>query len=85
MTNSRRRPSNLAQEKSRIDRGEQGDKAPGFDPGAAPLGTDEEAAGNHAIVDGMAARRKRPPRPAGQTADPDESIAPDGGPPKRTP
>jgi len=85
MTNSRERPLNPAQEKSRIDRGEHGDKAPGFDPGAAPLGTDEEAAGNHAIVDAVAARRKHPARPAGQTADPDESISPDGGAAKRTP
>lgn len=31
--------------KHAIDSGRTGDKAPGFDPAAAPLGTDEEAGG----------------------------------------
>lgn len=39
------RGANPAQIKGDIDAGETGDKTPGFDPGAAPLGTDEEAAG----------------------------------------
>ena len=37
--------ANPAQIKGDIDSGATGDKAPGFDPGAAPLGSDEEAAG----------------------------------------
>lgn len=85
MTRGLEKPANPAQEKSRIDRGKEGDKTPGFDPGVAPLGTDEEAAGNHAIVDGMAAIRRHPEEPTGQTADPDETIAPDGGALKPTP
>jgi hypothetical protein len=31
--------------KAEIDRGSTGDKVPGFDPGAAPLGTDDESGG----------------------------------------
>jgi hypothetical protein len=37
--------SNVTHLKDDIDSGRTGDKAPGFDPAAAPLGTDEEAAG----------------------------------------
>ena len=36
---------NVAQLRAIIDNGETGDKAPAADPAAAPLGTDEEAAG----------------------------------------
>ena len=36
---------NVAQLKDDIDSGRTGDKVGGFDPGAAPLGTDEEAGG----------------------------------------
>lgn len=36
---------NAAQAKDAIDSGAAGDKVPGFDPAAAPLGTDEEAGG----------------------------------------
>jgi hypothetical protein len=39
------RPSNPAELKAEIDSGRTGDKVPGFDPAAAPLGTDAEAAG----------------------------------------
>lgn len=83
MTDKSRTPANPALEKSQIDRGERGDKAAGFDPGAAPMGTDEEAAGNHAIPDGLAAvgRVSRPP--PGQTTDAEHSIAPDAGKPKK--
>jgi hypothetical protein len=77
------RALNPAEEKARIDRGETGDKVPGFDPAAAPLGTDEEAAGTHAMPDGMAAVRRPPLRPpAGQTPAPEDSIAPDADPAK---
>lgn len=37
--------TNVAQLRDRIDRGEAGDKVSYPDPAAAPLGTDEEAAG----------------------------------------
>jgi hypothetical protein len=37
--------SNVTHLRRDIDSGRTGDKAPGFDPAAAPLGTDEEAAG----------------------------------------
>lgn len=37
--------SNVAQLRDDIDRGRTGDKVAGFDPAAAPLGTDEEAGG----------------------------------------
>ena len=36
---------NAAQAKHAIDSGATGDKVPGFDPAAAPLGTDDEAGG----------------------------------------
>lgn len=73
---------NSAQDKHRIDRGEGGDKAPGFDPAAAPLGTDEEAAGTPARPDPMHTTR-RPGRPAGLTASPEDSIAPDAMPARK--
>lgn len=37
--------SAATRDKDAIDRGLTGDKVPGFDPGAAPLGTDDESAG----------------------------------------
>jgi hypothetical protein len=36
-------PTNAARLRSAIDSGQTGDKVPGADPAAAPLGTDEEA------------------------------------------
>jgi hypothetical protein len=39
------RGATAAQLKDDIDSGRTGDKLAGFDPGAAPLGTDEEAGG----------------------------------------
>jgi hypothetical protein len=36
---------NWQQVRAKIERGESGDKIGGFDPAAAPLGTDDEAAG----------------------------------------
>jgi hypothetical protein len=50
--------------KAAIDRGLTADKVPGFDPAAAPLGTDSEAAG--APPEGA----DGPPVPAGALADP---------------
>src|SRR3954470_11086562 len=46
------------------DRGLTGDKVPGFDPAAAPLGTDAEAAG------APPAASADPPLPEGARADP---------------
>lgn len=79
----RREPekANAAQVKDDIDRGLTGDKAPGFDPAAAPLGTDEEAGGAPHDPRLMAAERRaqsaagvRSRRP--NAADP--SLPPDG-------
>jgi hypothetical protein len=53
-----------ARRKAAIDRGLTADKVPGFDPGAAPLGTDDEAGGAPA---GAVAE---PPLPAGARVDP---------------
>src|SRR5512134_3132711 len=39
------RAMNWQQVRAKIERGESGDKIGGFDPAAAPLGTDDEAAG----------------------------------------
>ena len=38
-------PRNWQQVRAAIERGESSDKIGGFDPAAAPLGTDDEAAG----------------------------------------
>lgn len=42
---ARQQGSTTAQLKHDIDSGRTGDKAPGFDPAASPLGTDDEAGG----------------------------------------
>jgi hypothetical protein len=39
------KPQNWQQVRAKIERGESSDKIGGFDPAAAPLGTDDEAAG----------------------------------------
>ena len=39
------KPQNWQQVRAKIERGERSDKIGGFDPAAAPLGTDDEAAG----------------------------------------
>lgn len=44
-----------------IDSGRTGDKVPGADPAAAPLGTDEEAAGTP--LDPQTVERERPGMP----------------------
>jgi hypothetical protein len=71
---------NASQEKARIDRGDYGDKVPGFDPAAAPLGTDEEAAGTPPPA--IEPRRTAARPPAGQTPSPEDSIAPNADPAK---
>src|SRR4051812_6845187 len=64
-------PAAAARRKAEIDRGLTEDKVPGFDPGAAPLGTDDEAAGAPPVA------VAEPPLPetarvdpSGQAADP---------------
>jgi hypothetical protein len=53
-----------ARRKAAIDRGLTADKVPGYDPGAAPLGTDDEAGG------APAASIAEPSLPAGARVDP---------------
>lgn len=51
-------------------RGETGDKIPGFDPAAAPMETDAEAGGSHVAggAGAPAARRYRPPETSSGSA-----------------
>lgn len=51
MTRERKRGANVAQLRDAIDRGRTGSKVPHPDPAAAPLGTDEEAAGTPPTAD----------------------------------
>lgn len=80
------RRANPAEIKHDIDSGQTGDKTPGFDPGAAPLGSDEEAAGP--MVSGATEARERTQEKAGRprqehpnAATPE--LAPDGRQPKQ--
>ena len=75
------KPLNAPQQQARIDRGEEGDKVPGFDPSAAPLGTDEEAAGTPTLQHPARPPSNARPQP-GFTPRPDDSIAPDAAPHK---
>ncbi len=58
------RHSNSAQLRNDIDQGRTGDKVRGFDPAAAPLGTDDEAGGAPpsaaAIAQARVAERRKP-------------------------
>src|SRR5437762_9137480 len=56
--------------KHAIDAGRTGDKVPGFDPGAAPLGTDEESAGTPPVSDADDRTAGRLRAPAELAADP---------------
>jgi len=81
------RRANPAEIKGDIDSGETGDKVPGFDPGAAPLGSDEEAAGP--MVSGRTEARERAQERAGrpQQAHPNAAtpeLAPDAEPPRQS-
>ena len=75
-------PPNVAQLQADIQHGLTGDKAPGFDPAAAPLGTDEEAGGHPAQpaqvrqARAQAASGAQPARPNAS----EPSRAPHGGP-----
>ena len=51
---------NWQQVRAKIERGESGDKIGGFDPAAAPLGTDD--GGAHASGRGGCEPRRRPVR-----------------------
>jgi len=77
--------SNVAQLKDDIDSGRTGDKVAGLDPGAAPLGTDEEA-GGAAPSPALIARMRqveREGRPNSATANAAEPrLAPDARMPK---
>ncbi|HSV02833.1 MAG TPA: hypothetical protein VLI41_06465 [Phenylobacterium sp.] len=80
------RGANPALIKGDIDSGETGDKVPGFDPGAAPLGSDEEAAGP--MVSGRTEARERvqeraarPQERRPNAATPE--LAPDGAAPRQ--
>lgn len=80
------RRANPAEIKGDIDSGETDDKTPGFDPGAAPLGTDEEAAGP--MVSARTEARERVQERAGrpQETHPNAAtpeLAPDGKSPKQ--
>src|SRR3954452_7707649 len=56
-------PAAASRRRAATDRGLTGDKVPGFDPAAAPLGTDAEAAGAPPVA-------ADPPLPEGARADP---------------
>ena len=64
-------PASAARRNAAIDPGLTADKVPGFDPAAAPLGTDDEAAGAPpaAVADPLLSREARAD-PAGLAADP---------------
>jgi hypothetical protein len=57
--NPEARNSTGAQLKADINAGRTGDKVPAFDPAAAPLGTDEEAAGTPTPPEAWAAARRQ--------------------------
>lgn len=68
----------VAQLKADIDAGRMGDKRRGFDPAAAPLGTDAEAAGTPLPESSVAQARRREARPELESATgARDSVAPD--------
>src|SRR4051794_5901097 len=76
----------VARLKADIDAGRTGDKGRGLDPAAAPLGTDDEAAGTPPLAKTVQQARASAAAPelAGFTG-PEDSIAPDAGPGKAVP
>jgi hypothetical protein len=50
---------NIDRLRAEIDSGRTGDKVPVADPAAAPLGTDEEAAGTPTVPEAIAQARQR--------------------------
>lgn len=77
MTPSDKKPDNVTQLRGDINRGETGDKVAGNDPAAAPLGTDEEAAGTPPsgaeVAAARQAERKPGADPAPNAANPDQT------------
>ncbi|OAP39137.1 hypothetical protein AU381_08525 [Sinorhizobium glycinis] len=67
MSSSPETESNPAQVRGDIQRGRTGDKRPGFDPAAAPLETDAEAAGTP--LDAEATRNARAAQVHGKPTD----------------
>lgn len=72
---------NTARLRADLDAGKTGDKTPGEDPAAAPLGTDEEAAGTPIDPELAEQARRAERRPDGealsrQNATPDREDAP---------
>ena len=62
-----------------IDSGRTGDKTPGFDPAAAPLGTDDEAGGAPPTPEDIdQARRAERRRPARSPNAAEAELQPDG-------
>jgi hypothetical protein len=57
---------NVSRLKNDINSGRTGDKVPAFDPAAAPLGTDEEAAGTPVPSEAVAMARANENRPEGR-------------------
>lgn len=72
-----RKPDNVTQLHGDINKGRTGDKVAGTDPAAAPLGTDEEAAGTPPsgaeIAQARRAERKADAAPAPNAANPDQT------------
>lgn len=57
-------PKNVDQLRADIDRGATGEKTPGTDPAAAPLGTDAEAGGAPPTPQEIEMERRSRPKPA---------------------
>ncbi len=68
-----------AELKDDIDSGRTGDKVGGFDPAAAPLGTDSEAAGAPPTAGevAQARRQERAPKPTARSNAAQPALAPD--------
>lgn len=78
-----RRGATAEQLRGDIDAGRTGDKVGGFDPAAAPLGADEEAAGTTLDPGTLAEVRalelaKAPPRPSTRQNSATPELTPDG-------
>src|SRR3954451_14721193 len=65
-------PAAASRRRAATDRGLTGDKVPGFDPAAAPLGTDAESAGTPPVA-------ADPPLPEAARADPSGLAADSSG------
>jgi hypothetical protein len=65
-----RTTTNASQLQDDIDSGRTGDKVAGFDPSAAPLGTDDEAAGTPPSAEAVAVARRQECAQGGGSAAP---------------